>query len=96
MISANIYRYVNYIDIQVLMMVIETETLTSALHHNKFTYLDYDFFLLPSYYRILIPIYFQTFLFGNSKAKYNRTRRLAWITSKLSIYMKIYFSLSIS
>ena len=36
--SARIHRYVNYFDIQVLMMVTETET--STLHHNKFTYLD--------------------------------------------------------
>ena len=39
-ISASIHRYVNYFDIQVLMMVTETETLTSTLHHNIFTYLD--------------------------------------------------------
>ena len=56
-ISASIHRYVNYFDIQVLMMATETETLTSTLHHNKFIYLDY-IFLLPSYYRILIHIYF--------------------------------------
>ena len=43
-ISASIHRYVNYFDIQVLMMVTETETLTSTLHHNIFTYLDYVFF----------------------------------------------------
>ena len=42
-ISASIHRYVNYFGIQVLMMVTETETLTSTLHHNKFTYLDYAF-----------------------------------------------------
>ena len=42
-ISASIHRYGNYFDIQVLMMVTETETLTSTLHHNKFTYLDYFF-----------------------------------------------------
>ena len=42
-ISASIHRYVNYFDIQVLMMVTETETLTSTLHHNIFTYLDYVF-----------------------------------------------------
>ena len=29
--------------IQVLMKVTETETLTSTLHHNIFTYLDYVF-----------------------------------------------------
>ena len=42
-ISASIHRYVNYFDIQVLMMVTETETLTSTLNHDKFTYLDYVF-----------------------------------------------------
>ena len=36
-------NYVNYFDIQVLMMVTETKTLTSTLHHNIFTYLDYVF-----------------------------------------------------
>ena len=46
-ISASIHRYVNYFDIQVLMMVTETETLTSTLHRNKFTYLDYVFLLPP-------------------------------------------------
>ena len=33
-----------YIYMQALMMVTETETLTSTLHHNLFTYLDYAFF----------------------------------------------------
>ena len=47
-ISATIHRYVNYSDIHVLMMVTETETLTSTLNHNKFPYLDYVF-LLPLY-----------------------------------------------
>ena len=61
-ISASIQRYVNYFDIQVLMMVTETETLTSTLHHNKFTYLDYAF-LLPSYCRILIHIYFHMYIY---------------------------------
>ena len=42
-ISASIHRYVNYFDIQVLIMVTETETLTSTLHHNIFPYLDYVF-----------------------------------------------------
>ena len=42
-ISANIHCYVNYFDIQVLMMVTETKTLTSTLHHDIFTYLDYVF-----------------------------------------------------
>ena len=43
-ISASIHRYVNYFYIQVLMMVTETETLTSTLNHDIFTYLDYVFF----------------------------------------------------
>ena len=42
-ISASIHHYVNYFDIQVLMMVTETETLTSTSHHNIPTYLDYIF-----------------------------------------------------
>ena len=42
-ISASIHRYVNYFDNQVIMMVAETETLMSTLHHNIFTYLDYVF-----------------------------------------------------
>ena len=41
--EGSIHRYVNYFDIQVLMMVTETEMLTSTLHHNIFTYLDYLF-----------------------------------------------------
>ena len=48
-ISASIHRYVSYFDIKVLMMVTETETITSTLHHNIFTYLDYIFLKLPSY-----------------------------------------------
>ena len=52
-ISASIHRYVNYFDIQILIMVTETEMLMSTLHHNKFTYLDYVF-LLPSYIYIYI------------------------------------------
>ena len=43
------------------MMVTETETLTSTLHHNIFTYLDYVF-LLPSYIYIYIYIYIFTYL----------------------------------
>ena len=58
-ISASIHRYVNYFDIQVLMMVTETETLMSTLHHNKFTYLDFVFcatFIISDF----IHIYFHT------------------------------------
>ena len=53
-IPASIHHYVNYFDIQVLMMVTETETLTSTLHYNIFLYLDYGFFLQPSYIYIYI------------------------------------------
>ena len=46
------------------MMVTETETLTSTLHHHKFTYLDnYVFFFFFSATFIqsdFIPIYFHT------------------------------------
>ena len=55
-----IYSYVNYFDIQVLMMVTETETLTSTLHHNIFTYLDYVFsatFILSDFIHIYFDIY---------------------------------------
>ena len=71
--SANIHRSVHYFDIQIPMMVTETETLTSTLHHNIFTYLDYVFsatFILSdfnpyllSYQNIFetdIPVYSQT------------------------------------
>ena len=61
-ISASIHCYVNYFDIQVLMMYTETETLTSTLNHSKFTYLDYVF-LLSSYCRILIHIYFHIYIY---------------------------------
>ena len=44
-ITTSIHRYVNYFEIQVLMMVTETETLTSTLHLKKFTYLDYVTFI---------------------------------------------------
>ena len=48
-------HYVNYFDIQVLMMVTKTETLTSTLHHNIFTYFDYVFsaaFILSDFIHI--------------------------------------------
>ena len=61
-ISASIHCYVNYSDIQVLMMVTEAEMLTSTLNHNNFTYLDYVF-LLPSYCQILIHIYFHIYIY---------------------------------
>ena len=51
--SATTHLYCELFYIQVLTMVIITETLTSTSHHDIFTYLDYIFFLLPSYCRIL-------------------------------------------
>ena len=45
-ISASIHRYVNYFDIQVLMMLTETETLTSTLHHDIFTYLYFVYIFI--------------------------------------------------
>ena len=56
-IPARIHRYVNYFDIQVPMMVTETEMLTSTLHHNIFTYLDYVFSVIFKYIYIYIYIY---------------------------------------
>ncbi len=50
----------NYFDIQVLMMVTETETLTSTLHHNIFTNLDYVFsatFILSDFIHIYLHTY---------------------------------------
>ena len=85
-ISASIHRYVNYFDIQVLMMVTETETLTSTLHHNKFTYLDYVFsatFLLSDFNPYLLSLC----PFGKTNTKYNLTRHLSWTTSKRSTYI---------
>ena len=76
-ISASIHRYVNYFDIQVLMMVTETKMLTSTLHHNIFTYLDYVF-LLPShiymyiYIYIYICIFRQHFFVNANFIKHNR------------------------
>ena len=63
-ISANMHPNVNLFDIQVLMMV--TETFTSTSDHKKFTEMDYVF-MLPSYCRILIHIYFHTVLSKKNK-----------------------------
>ena len=77
-ISASIHRYGNYFDIQVLMMVTETETLTSTLHHDIFTYLDYDF-LFPSYCRILSIFTFIYIYIGQSIWVYEFTKlTLVW------------------
>ena len=82
-ISASIHRYVNYSDIQFLMMVTETETLTSTLNHNKFTYLDYVF-LLSSYCWILIHIYFHTVL--SEKQVPNTILHDGWLQNDLHIW----------
>ena len=64
-ISASIHRSVSYFDIQVLMMVTETETLTSTLHHNIFTYLDYVFSATFIYIYMYIYIYNNKYWFFN-------------------------------
>ena len=49
-------------DIQVPMMITETETLTSTLHHNIFTYLDYVFsatFILSDFIHIYFDIWYK-------------------------------------
>ena len=56
-ILASIHCYVNYFDIQVLMMLTETKTLALILHHNIFTYLDYVFSATFIYIYIYIYIY---------------------------------------
>ena len=64
-ISASIHRYVNYFHIQFLMMVTETETPTSTLHHNIFTYLDFVFsatFILSDFIHIYFHIYIYTYI----------------------------------
>ena len=69
-ISASIHRYMNYFDIQVMMMVTETETLTSTLHHNIFTYLDYVFsaiFILSDFNPYLLSyIYIYIYIYGGT------------------------------
>ena len=65
--KSNIFKYfstchVNYFDTQVLMMVTETETLTSTFHHNKFTFLDYVF-LLPSCVYICVCVYIYIYIY---------------------------------
>ena len=68
-ISASIHRHVNYFDIKVLMMVIETETLTSTLHHNIFTYLDYIFsatFMFQIYNNVILSLFSFSLSFSSS------------------------------
>ena len=72
-ISAVTHRYCELFYIQVLMMVIITETLTSTSHHDIFTYLDYIFscylhtvgfypYLLSYIYIIYIYIYIYIYI----------------------------------
>ena len=64
-ISASIDRYVKYFDIQVLMMVTETETLMSTPYHNILTYLDYVFsatFILSDFIRIYFHVYIYIYI----------------------------------
>ena len=63
-ISASIHHYVNYFDIQVLMMVTETETLTLTFHYNIFTYLDYVFSVTFIYIYIYIYIYMYIYIYS--------------------------------
>ena len=75
-ISASVHRYVNCSDIKVLMMVTETETLTSTLHHNIFTYLDYVFFC----YLYIIIFIISHYLFFSSYNVWKHMRYLILIS----------------
>ena len=71
-ISASIHRYVNYFDIQVLRMVTDTETLTSTLHHNIFTYLDNVFsatFILSDFNPYLLSYTIYCIQYGRRKGR---------------------------
>ena len=68
-ISTITHRYCELFYIQVLTMVIITETLTSTSHHDIFTYLDYFFpatFILSDF----IHIYFHTVFSEKTNTKY--------------------------
>ena len=85
-ISASIHRYVNYFDIQVLMMVTETETFTSTLHHNIFTYLDYIFSAMYIY----IYIYTHTHIHIKRHEYNNQDENNSWRhVSYIYIYIYI-------
>ena len=43
--------------------LLKQKRLALALHHNKFTYLDYSVFLLSSYYQIQIHIYLYIYIY---------------------------------
>ena len=72
--------------IQVLMMVNETETLTSTLHHDIFTYLDYIF---SCYLHIYIYIYIYIYMIIESL---RRSSSLMHVSFKMT-YQK-YFAIS--
>ena len=76
-ISASIHRYVNYFDIQVLMMVTETETLISSLHHNIFIYLDCVFFCYL-HINIYIYIYKHKCILGLIYLEIDKKERTKW------------------
>ena len=64
-ISAITHRYCELFYIQVLMMVIKTETLMSTSHHDIFTYLDYIFpttFILSDFIHIYFHIYIYIYI----------------------------------
>ena len=49
-----------------MLMVIKTETLTSTLHHDIFTYLDYIFpatFILSDFIHIYFHIYIYIYIY---------------------------------
>ena len=66
-ISAITHRYCELFYIQVRMMVIKTETLTSTSHHDIFTYLDYIF---SCYLHIYIYISWSTVVEGDPMAPF--------------------------
>ena len=64
-ISAITHLYCELFYIQVLTMVIITETLTSTSHHDIFTYLDYIFpatFILSDFIHIYFHIYIYIYI----------------------------------
>ena len=93
-ISAITHRYCELFYIQVLMMVIITETLTSTSHHDIFTYLDYIF---SCYLHIYIYIYIYIYMLYTQSSiirlyshDHHMISELQW-TNETHIY-KIYIS----
>ena len=79
-------------DIQVLMTFTETGTLTSTLHHNIFTYLDYVFsatFILSDFNPYLLSyIYINIYIYD----KYNMDMNSIYMDIYIYIYIYIYIS----